>query len=946
MRNLYNEKRLVANNARQSISKWWQLLSLLAILLLTTTFSMAQTTMTWTGAENTRFDNENNWDPAGSISGNTLNIPAYLDSVGNTLFPNLPVLTGTTHYTVKEINVTFDKAFPDRQGSYTVELESDADSLILDNGGTIQYSSTGIIIKKGTVLFNSYKRFDQVGTTMTVSGGNVIFKRYLIMRNGNDMTTGGHITLSGGKIRLNGGFHDRVNKTINQWTITGDAILEVSGNYGSVAADIESGWIDGGDDFSILRSYNAVTNITTYSAVPATSFLISNADRQVVVANNAGTTLNMIPTKKVTTAKSLTWKYRKQGETTYTAFTDTQDSLWYTPTFVNSGVYYVICEGVDDGGATVKSQEVEFFIGSDAITIDPLFTIQYLRPAETGAELTASFTGTASSMEWKYSTTPSGPYQSFATPFTTEKFVPAFDSTGNYYVVLEAMIGSMKQISFELYYLVESASTVGKGLTWTGLVSNEGSYPANWTPVANTFRNSLNVNAFDSTSTAPYPVYTKAANDTIQDLIVNAGATMTIDGPDSLDIRGGSIYINGTLNVKKGVLTQTTSYFRVPVATGVLNLMGNSELHVKTLLMGNSGTPTDGGSIYITDNARLYNDTDLPGRICADTLESVTYISDNGQEWFVGDARTTVQGWIDALKIVCPAEGWEPYMLYDAEMNYTVVKARNTNAFSVDNDQKTYTTANYPVEEAIGLTNVDGVTSWEWKYSNNINGPWMSFSPAAKDLATYNPTFAESGTYYVVAETADGQITSNVKPIVVIDLGITPNDPQAVQLGADGTPLMAVIPSQFTVTAISWYYREAGSEEYFQTGVEDSIYVPNFSTKGVYEVFYGVEVQDEFGVQYFLQSSAVEITAGNVGVEGIFKGMLKIYPNPTTGKFYITGNVDGNYTVEIVDLKGTVVYREDFAASNKQAIHFSEKGFYLVKVRSNQNTRIGRLVVQ
>lgn len=946
MRNLYIKKRLNAGNFGQSISKLWQVFCLIVILAFTANFGMAQVTMTWTGAENTRFDNENNWNPAGSIIGNTLNIPAYLDTLGNQMFTNLPVLTGSTKYTVKEINVVFDKARPTLQANYTVNLDSDSDTLILDNGSAIQYGSTGIIINKGTVLFNSYKRLDEVGTTMTVNGGAVFFKRYLIMRNGNNMATGGHITMTGGKVRMNGGFHDRVNKTKNQWTITNNAVLEVVGNYGSVAADIESGWINGGDDFSILRSYDPITNVTTYSAVPANSFLISNSDRQVVVANTPGTTLNMIPTKRVTAAKSLTWKYRTQGSTTFTAFAEGNGTATFTPTFTNSGVYYVICEGVDAADAIVKSQEVEFFIGSDAITITPLFNIQYLRPLENGAELTAAFTGTASSMEWKYSTVPSGPYQSFATQFTTEKFVPAFDSTGNYYVVLEATIGGQKQISFELFYLVEALSTVGKELNWTGLVSAEGSYPANWNPVANTFRNSLTIGAFDSTSTMPYPVYTKTGNDTIQNLNVWTGATMTIEGPDSMDIRGGNIYIEGTLNVKSGVITQTTSYFRVPKLSGILNLSGNSQLRVRTLLMGNSATPTEGGTINITDNARLYNDVDLPGRICADTLESVTYLSDNGQIWYFGDARTTVQGWVESAKIVCPVEGWEPYMLYDIETNYTVLKARNTNAFSLDNDQKTYTTANYPIETAIGLTNVDGVTSWEWKYSKNVNGPWISFSPAAKDLATYNPSFTQSGTYYVVAETSDGQITSNLKPVVVIDLGITPNNAQFIDLGADGDQLMAIIPSEFTVTAIAWYYREQGSEEYFQTGVEDTVYVPNFTVKGVYEVFYGIEVQDEFGIQYFLQSSSVTITAGNVGVDDYSIGSMKIFPNPTSGKFYIDGTFDNDYTVEIIDLNGRKVFSQKFEAGQKEAIDFNGKGIYTVKLSSGTTTKIGRLIVQ
>lgn len=942
MRNLYVETRSNAKIQRQSFTKFWQVITLSVLFAFTASIAMAQSTLTWLGTENTRMDNENNWDPAGSISGNYLVITAQYDTLGNTLYANSPVLTGSTNYSVKEVTVNFDKAFPDLQGGYTIELDNDDVTFTSDNGGTIQYGSSGITINRGTVYFNSYKRFDNVGTYMNVNGGHVIFKRQLFLRDGDKMETGGHINFTGGKISLNDGFHSRVNKTMNQWTITGDAVLDVKGNYGSYEEDIASGWMSGGDDFSVVRSYDPITNRTTYYAVPAASFLIANSDRQVVVAGTPGTELSMIPTVRVTNAQSLTWKYRKQGETTFTTFTDASTTASYTPLFVNSGVYYVICEGVDAAGTTVQSQEVEFFAGSNLIAIDPLFSLQYLRPTESGAKLTATFTGTASSMEWKYSTVPSGPYMSFDTPETTNTYIPSFDSIGNYYVILEATIASVKQTSFELFYVVESPTSSGKKLTWTGLVSDVGTYSANWTPVANTFKNSLYIYAFDSLSTLPYPEYNTSGNDTINYLEIGVGAKCTLAITDSLNVRS-DCYINGELNITSGVFTPNASYFRITSEQGVVTLSGDAVVRCRSFIMSdNKGA---GGNIYITENSKFYNDVEMPWRQSPDTLESVTYLKDNGQMWYIGDVRTTVQGWVESGKIACVDEGWEPYVLYDAESDYTFVQARNTSGFAIANDQKTYTTANNPTEAPITLANVDGVNGWEWKWSTSVTGPWNSFDPAEENVVDFYPTFAESGTYYIVAETSTGELTSNMKPFVVIDLGITPADDQFIDLGVDGDTLMAVIPAQFTVSAIAWYYRVEGSEEFFETGITDSVYVPNFASNGVYEVFYGVEVQDEFSQQYFLISSAVKVTAGNVGVSEMIMGTLKLYPNPTSGKFSIEGNFSNDYTLEIIDLTGSVVFKQQYAAHSNAAIDFSRKGVYIVKMSSDTNMQIGRLVV-
>ncbi|MFA9388538.1 MAG: T9SS type A sorting domain-containing protein [Prolixibacteraceae bacterium] len=939
MRNLYTEKRSNADNKRHMMSKLWKMFSLLVVLAFTATIGMSQTAMTWTGAENNRFTNENNWEPAGTPIGNNLTIPMQLDS---TLAPFVVEVTGAENISVNILEMGY--ATEDQyQPKIIINMDNDAVEFNVANGSEsgADYGYTGLVIKKGYYKFRKGNgpRMDSDNCWLKVEGGKAEYKN-LLMGNANAPVRGGKIYISGGELNATEGFGRMfTGREDGQIEITASGILKVAGNFVAPTAN----WINGGNDYTVKRNYDAIANYTTYSAVPANFIGIENSDRQVSKTGEVATdTLRLLETGKVLSAKTFAWRYRKTGETTYTNFTGTgANTASFAPTFMSSGTFYVSC--LVDGVAT--ENEVEFYIVSNAISFTPAeFPIQFVRLGEMGAEMTAKFTTAPSKMEWKYSTVPGGPYLSFDPVATTATLKPSFTEEGNHYVVIDATISGGNHISTELLYNVEGVSSSSKSITWTGLVSNEGTNPANWSPVANPYRNSIAINAFDSLATTPYPLYSPAGNDTVYTFWVGPGATFTVDIEDTLNIRGGWQQVQGTLDFKKGVITNA-SYFRMDGEQGKVLMSGNTKMTIESLLMGNSNTPTAGGSFYLTDNAILHT-INIPGRICPDTLESVTYISDNAQVEYEGDVRSTVQGWIESLKIVCPAEGWEPSILYDAEMNLTIVRALNTTAFAIENDQKTYTTANYPIDEAVSLKNVDGVTSWEWKWGTNINGPWSSFEPAVKDVPTFNPSFAQSGTYFLVAETSEGVVTTNMKAIVVIDLAITPNDDQFIGTNEDGTSLMTVIPAEFTVTAISWYYRIAGETEYFQTGVADSVYAPNFAERGIYEVFYGVEVQDEFGIQYFLQSSYVTVTAGNVGVDAYAYDQLKLYPNPTTGKFYINGSFENDYSVEVMDLTGRIVSKHFMAAGSHPAIDITGSGIYVVKLRSNNDIKVGRLVVQ
>nr|MDA3818368.1 hypothetical protein [Prolixibacteraceae bacterium] len=676
--------------------------------------SNAQVDMSWTGASSNNFVIEDNWDPAGSPEGNNVTIPMP-DTTSATGSPDAQPfaveVTGAENISVNIMEIVYatENAY---QSTFTVNLDND-ETTFTNSTRDADYNHTGVIIKRGHYMYTrgNGARFDSDNSWLRVEGGIAEYYN-LLMGNGNSPSSGGKLYISGGEVRLNDTFgRIYTGREDGQVEITGDGMLTISGNF---IAPTEN-WINGGEDYSIKRGYDAVADKTTYTAVPASYIGIENSDRQVLKSGEASTdTLHLIQTSSVVDATTFEWRYRAEGQETYTSFTD-DNSATFAPQFDTPGTFFVSC--LVDGVET--ENEVEFFVVSNAISFSPAeFPVQFVRIGENGTEITAEFTTTPTSMEWKYSHTPGGPYVSFDPVQTSATLAPSFEETGNTYVVMIAQIDGATHTSVELFYNVEEESTSGKSLTWTGLASEEGTNPANWNPVANPYKNSLAIGAFDSPSTLPYPVYEPVGNDTISTFWVGPGAKMTINSQDTVNIRGGWQQAQGNLIIQNGIITNS-GYFRLDRATGKVELYNDSKMFIEQLLMGERST--DGGTIHLNDNAVLHCLT-LPGRVSPDTLQSVTYISDNASIEYVGDVQSDVNVWISSAKIVCPDENFEPYVTFDGEL--TIVTARNTNAFAIENASLDFTTPNTPISEDISLVNVDGITSWEWKWSESVNGPW------------------------------------------------------------------------------------------------------------------------------------------------------------------------------------------------------------------------------
>jgi PKD repeat protein len=86
-----------------------------------------------------------------------------------------------------------------------------------------------------------------------------------------------------------------------------------------------------------------------------------------------------------------------------------------------------------------------------------------------------------------------------------------------------------------------------------------------------------------------------------------------------------------------------------------------------------------------------------------------------------------------------------------------------------------------------------------------------------------------------------------------------------------------------------------------------------------------------------------------VGITAIYKETLRVYPNPSNGKFTI--EIPGNFasesnSIQIMDVAGKVVFMENGLANNTIALNGIPKGIYFIKLITAQGLFTEKIVVQ
>jgi len=153
--------------------------------------------------------------------------------------------------------------------------------------------------------------------------------------------------------------------------------------------------------------------------------------------------------------------------------------------------------------AADNGSDLQIYLASNSVSPAALQTIE---AGATGTAIAVSEVGTATSREWKYSTTTGGPYASFTTAETGTTFTPSFSTYGTYFIVCESNFpAGITAISSEVHIdvvdnVIAPATTQNIDMTVAGTQVDVTEYPVG------TSREWL----FGTTSGGPYASFSPA----------------------------------------------------------------------------------------------------------------------------------------------------------------------------------------------------------------------------------------------------------------------------------------------------------------------------------------------------------------------------------------------------------------------------------------------------
>ena len=78
----------------------------------------------------------------------------------------------------------------------------------------------------------------------------------------------------------------------------------------------------------------------------------------------------------------------------------------------------------------------------------------------------------------------------------------------------------------------------------------------------------------------------------------------------------------------------------------------------------------------------------------------------------------------------------------------------------------------------------------------------------------------------------------------------------------------------------------------------------------------------------------------------ILANQLHVFPNPSTGTFNIDLPQGKTYTLEVTDLTGKVITRQQAKDNAKLNLEGTAKGIYLLKVSGENGSAVRKLIVE
>ncbi|HKJ42167.1 MAG TPA: T9SS type A sorting domain-containing protein, partial [Sunxiuqinia sp.] len=696
------------------------------------------------------------------------------------------------------------------------------------------------------------------------------------------------------------------------------------------------------DDNNDPYAYYDADNVQTIVDLRSKdSLFLVNGDPIQVFEGDPLPTIYSVQNRGLESLTSMEWKYATASGGPYMSFdpAQTADSL-VNASFANAGSYYVVLEGTTSSG-TIKSPEVQVNVNSKMVTLNPADD-QNILVGYSGGMITATEKETATSREWKWTTTSGSGYQSFDPPVTTTEYTPDFQTEGIFYVVCQSVVNGTTYTSPEV--TIKMNPSPNQSIDWTGAFGTDVADVRNWTPMTTPFFQNLNIPA---SSVENPPVLAKAGNDTIASIAPADSAEFIIRKADTDSLRlTGDPYLMGKIIVEGGVLVNKAFGRCEGNNSGWIVKNNGKIMFESSLIIGTKDGPT-GGQLTISDNGYVHIQGDAYSnaiwRFATDTTHSVITISDNGKLEMVGDHSADVADWMAKNQLVAP-DGFKIQYSYNAADSLTTVTAKSDVAFDI-----TPLTAQYvgvgQMGAELSTKNDAAITSREWKYATTSGGDYMSFDPAATG-ATFQPSFDAAGTYYVVCEGSDGTntVTSDEAIVNVVDVSVSPADDQQVDLGTEGTRL--TVTESMTPDSREWKYSNTSGSGYMSFAIpqlSDS-YTPLLIAEGTYYIV----CESTFGGTA-ITSNEVKVVVGNgTAVKDLTQeSSLQVYPNPSNGNFNIDTKGLNAYALKVFDMTGKVVYERNFNnITGPQQIMLKNKGMYILNITTADKVETTKVIVK
>ncbi len=216
------------------------------------------------------------------------------------------------------------------------------------------------------------------------------------------------------------------------------------------------------------------------------------------------------------------------------------------------------------------------------------------------------------------------------------------------------------------------------------------------------------------------------------------------------------------------------------------------------------------------------------------------------------------------------------------------------------------------------------ITSWDWTFE----GGDPETSTEQNPVVAYN----DQGIYNVELTVSDGTNTSTELLEDYITVLISP--PCMLQPYPD----VCLNDPPFQLTGGS----PAGGV-YSGTGVEDGWFYPTTAGIGTHTIYYTYTAGN--GCDNTAEQPLV--VSPCTGIDEIDGGVMSIYPNPTSGSFELRVNYSGTLSVNIMNLLGSSIYKDEMESNGKfkSTIDLSgyPEGIYFVTLRTGNKIYVKKL---